>query len=751
MLKFFQKARFVDPQDPGAASKKQDTSVKVQPITCSFAAWAQTELSKKEFETTPSFGSQSASSTDSEKLNRNSKIQSIATAIQNPLTGVKLQDRRWHLRVYNSVFLGNEVVDWLIHNFVDLDTREEATEFGKKLFDKGLFIHCLGKHHFLDGHYFYQFSGEYAPSGKQARGWFRNTTQSLTRRDVDLEKLREKDNEQSSEKLIRPPIKGGSSSTSGSTTTLGSVLGSVGVAQSNNSTAAGGATQPSTNGAPPPFRERMEMLRKMAPKKVDMSKRMTIDVDPGKKSTRRETAILHYDLAHNIKHCYHFHLHWLGCTARLIEDLLQSWGRTAERCGLRLVEAPIEQDSQGRAFNPFESPVPIKLALRPPLTRGFYKPASPQDPQTEPVQVPQLHFFIELVKQHGFILDTESDELYPPAEQLSYSYRKAAFKNIQYVHRTGVAFIQIAYNGPSEFLWVNNRLLTSHSAPNDHSRSEWDRNKTGGGGGQDSLSGGGSSNSKSSNSGLPAPDSLLAKFEAVCFDKDALAKIWSEISSHLETVSGIQDILEDVPDESVVGVMPSLAAPRRNSEAHIDPSDPSNSSSQNDSDESKSPDAYDDATALSEKTDIDGSASRTTMTTPVPTIRIELDPASHEEDLQKAKAQAQAAQAQADGVEAQASAQVQTEQTQSQVPTETQPSSHRQDDQALPDQDPPAPTEEQQDQHTDKESSSAHSSPIVEPETVSTITNSATITPRRSVDHFSDGPADRSIADQKLP
>jgi len=139
------------------------------------------------------------------------------------------------------------------------------------------------------------------------------------------------------------------------------------------------------------------------------------------------------------------------------------------------------------------------------------------------------------------------------------------------------------------------------------------------------------------------------------------------------------------------------------------------------------------------------------MTTPVPTIRIELDPASHEEDLQKAKAQAQAAQAQADGVEAQASAQVQTEQTQSQVPTETQPSSHRQDDQALPDQDPPAPTEEQQDQHTDKESSSAHSSPIVEPETVSTITNSATITPRRSVDHFSDGPADRSIADQKLP
>ncbi|KAH7027060.1 hypothetical protein BKA57DRAFT_401673, partial [Linnemannia elongata] len=394
-LDLFQRARFVDPDGESSptSSRKQDQFVKVQLITCSFAAWALSELSKKEHENGQSSTSNIPTISEPEKLNRNSKIQVIATAIQNPLTGIKLQDRRWHLRVYNSVFLGNEVVDWLIHHFVDIDTREEATEFGKKLFDKGLFIHCLGKHHFMDGHYFYQFSGEYAPSGKQTRGWFRNTTQSLTRRDT------------------------------------------------------------STN-AVPSFRERMEMIQKMAPlKKVDMSKTITLDVDPNKRSERRETAILHYDLAHNIKHCYHFQLHWLGCTARLIEDMLQSWGRTAERCGLRLIEAPIEQDSQGRAFNPFESPVPIKLALRPPPTKGFFKPASSLDPLTEPVQVPKLHFLTELVKSHGFILDMESDELYPPAAQLNYSYKRAPYKNIQYVHRSGVAFIQISYNGPSEFFW----------------------------------------------------------------------------------------------------------------------------------------------------------------------------------------------------------------------------------------------------------------------------------------------------------
>ncbi|KAK3837037.1 MAG: hypothetical protein JOS17DRAFT_664827, partial [Linnemannia elongata] len=405
-LDLFQRARFADPDGESSptSSRKQDLSVKVQLITCSFAAWALSELSK-EHENGQSSTSNIPTISESEKLNRNSKIQVIATAIQNPLTGIKLQDRRWHLRVYNSVFLGNEVVDWLIHHFVDIDTREEATEFGKKLFDKGLFIHCLGKHNFMDGHYFYQFSGEYAPSGKQTRGWFRNTTQSLTRRD---------------------------------------------------------------------------MIQKMAPlKKVDMSKTITIDVDPNKRSERRETAILHYDLAHNIKHCYHFQLHWLGCTARLIEDMLQSWGRTAERCGLRLIEAPIEQDSQGRAFNPFESPVPIKLALRPPPTKGFFKPASSLDPLTEPVQVPKLHFLTELVKSHGFILDMESDELYPPAAQLNYSYKRAPYKNIQYVHRSGVAFIQISYNGPHEFFWVNNRLLTSHSIPApERDRGDWDRPKT---------------------------------------------------------------------------------------------------------------------------------------------------------------------------------------------------------------------------------------------------------------------------------
>ncbi|KAF9434081.1 vacuolar membrane-associated protein iml1 [Entomortierella beljakovae] len=554
-LDLFQKARYVDSKnDKSAASRKQESTVKVQPVTCSVASWGFTELARMENES-PSVPSSSVSvAPEPEKLGRKSKLQTIATAIQNPLTGIKFQNRRWHKEVHTNAFPGNDVVDWLICNFVDIDTREEATEFGKSLFERGLFVHCLGKHHFMDGHYFYQFSPEYAPA-KQPKSWLRQTATSLTRRDVDLDKIlnKEKDQEQSPEKLARPPIKMNTSS-AGSTTTLTSIAGATTGAMIGGSS----SSQP-TNGGVPSFLERLEMMQKSAPKKIEMSKSMTIDMDPNKRSDRRETAFLHYDVVHNIKYCYHFQLHWLGCTARLIEDMLQTWGRTAERNGLRLIEAPIDQDSQGRAFNPFESPIPIKLALRPPPTRGFYEANPSEDPSIEPLEVPKLHFFTEFVKLHGFVLDMESDELYPPPAQLIYSYKRAPYRNIQYVHRSGVAFIQISYDGPYEFLWVNNRLLTSHSIPSpERDRSDWDRS------GQEGGGGGGGSSSKNASSNVPHPDVLRKKFTATCANVEELAKIWNDISSHLNTISGIHDILEDVPDQKVVereGLEMALSSP----------------------------------------------------------------------------------------------------------------------------------------------------------------------------------------------
>ncbi|GMF01353.1 unnamed protein product [Ambrosiozyma monospora] len=75
--------------------------------------------------------------------------------------GIEIKNRKWHLRTHNNCFVSMDLVNWLIENFQDIDTREEAVEYGNHLMDKGLIFHVESKHRFLDGHYFYAFSKNY--------------------------------------------------------------------------------------------------------------------------------------------------------------------------------------------------------------------------------------------------------------------------------------------------------------------------------------------------------------------------------------------------------------------------------------------------------------------------------------------------------------------------------------------------------------------------------------------------------------
>ena len=65
--------------------------------------------------------------------------------------------------------------------------------------------------------------------------------------------------------------------------------------------------------------------------------------------------LLHYDLIHNPANVFHFELHWLGTTARLIEEQLRAWSAKIERYGLKLVEAYVTQICDIRQRNPFQS------------------------------------------------------------------------------------------------------------------------------------------------------------------------------------------------------------------------------------------------------------------------------------------------------------------------------------------------------------------------------------------------------------
>ena len=61
-------------------------------------------------------------------------------------------------------FIGSELTTWLLQNFKDVDTRDEAAELGNQLMRSGMFLHDGQCQEFRDGHYFYHFAFPYCSS-----------------------------------------------------------------------------------------------------------------------------------------------------------------------------------------------------------------------------------------------------------------------------------------------------------------------------------------------------------------------------------------------------------------------------------------------------------------------------------------------------------------------------------------------------------------------------------------------------------
>lgn len=96
-----------------------------------------------------------------------------------PPQGVEVRDRRWFTRLHLKCFRGDEMTNWLLGVFKDLNTREDAIELGNQLMDRGIFTHVRHKHAFRDGHYFYQIaSGHRTTEYPDTAGFF---TKSLGR------------------------------------------------------------------------------------------------------------------------------------------------------------------------------------------------------------------------------------------------------------------------------------------------------------------------------------------------------------------------------------------------------------------------------------------------------------------------------------------------------------------------------------------------------------------------------------------
>ncbi|KAL7417195.1 hypothetical protein BDY24DRAFT_377030 [Mrakia frigida] len=186
--------------------------------------------------------------------------------------------------------------------------------------------------------------------------------------------------------------------------------------------------------------------------KVSMSQEILIDVDPSKKSERSEVAFLHYDAIHNATNGFHFEFSWIGITAQLVEELRQNWARQIDRYGLRMIEAPSEPISEISSRQAFRACLIIPLALSPP-TREEWDPQSNSDPR------PSSQFFeTALLRSRQFVLDIQSDDQFTDSVDVLY-HRRIPYRSSQFVHRSGLAFVQCLPDGQG-FQWLDNKLFS---------------------------------------------------------------------------------------------------------------------------------------------------------------------------------------------------------------------------------------------------------------------------------------------------
>ncbi|KAF1945229.1 hypothetical protein EJ02DRAFT_396929 [Clathrospora elynae] len=361
----------------------------------------------------------------------NIDIRKLAEDLQGE-KGIQMLDRRWHLKLHYNCFLGFDLTNWLLSHFKDIETRDEAVDFGKGLMNKGLFQHVHRRHQFRDGNFFFQIAAEYrAPRPESRTGWFgmRKTDKSVPSTPF-AEAPR-------TSPLLTKSIKSRPSTAESSST--------------DSSSLNGGEKTPTRAATPK--------------RQVVMSRVMRYDVDPRKHSYRPEIISLHYDRLHNPDNCYHIRIDWMNVTAKLIEDAIVTWATSVEKYGLKLVEVPIAEVANIVDSHPFRSPYLVKLALQPPQAQpeafwdsiGF----SPQYSKTD-----KFAYHKALLRKLNFVLDVEAASSFPSDVEVTYSWGKPDYKYTQFIHRNGTLLAQITDEG--NFLLLANRL--AHNRAKDNSR-----------------------------------------------------------------------------------------------------------------------------------------------------------------------------------------------------------------------------------------------------------------------------------------
>ncbi|KAH9840375.1 vacuolar membrane-associated protein iml1-like [Teratosphaeria destructans] len=313
-----------------------------------------------------------------------------------PPHGVEVRDRRWFARLHYKCFRGDEMVNWLLRVFKDVESREHATDIGNELMRRGIFGHVRHKHDFRDGNYFYQITSAHRTTDYPdtvnmfARGSLRSIPPTPT---VEMRTP-----------LMRP----------------------VQFDRESNSSA-----------KPTPI------LLAQDKKHLMLSQMMLYNVDPSKRSDQTEIVSLHYDRIHNPENCYHIQLEWINTTAMLIRESVGRWASVAESHGLRLVQLPLAEAHKLPLQHPFDQPVRVRLALRPPDRILATPVLDPHTSHPRPSTVDALDYQKALLRKLDFVLDYEAASLFNADLDVTYSHGKPDYSLTQFIHKSGLVLAQI--------------------------------------------------------------------------------------------------------------------------------------------------------------------------------------------------------------------------------------------------------------------------------------------------------------------
>ena len=418
-----------------------------------------------------------------ETLTRSVKLNQLAIEMQSE-KGIRLVDRRWHWKTHKNCFVGQEFAAWMMHTFADIDTVEEAVDFGNELMEQGLFHHVENRHLFLDGHYFYQLNSQYVfPTGltEKQGGWFGKksadssttgsasststfppTTPNLNPQGVSgstpqqppkskiksstsLAEMVHGHTPRNSDGIPESMVSENSDSVSPSINTRISALNS-----SSNSALA----SPMQDNSPVADKLSTEQLPK-----VLLSRSIVYDIDPTKKSYRPEFLTIHADRVHNPDNAFQIRFEWINATPRLIEDCINNFSRLGERHGLKMVQVPIDEISSIPNGNPFCSLIRTRFAVD--VTKLVKLPEFAE--VGDPLVGDPLYYHKFALAKAGFVLDTEAaSNLARKEMDITYSWGRPYYKYTQFVHRSGIVVAQIVED--EEIIMMTNTLHVSRLA-----------------------------------------------------------------------------------------------------------------------------------------------------------------------------------------------------------------------------------------------------------------------------------------------